>query len=144
MGRPHLSSLGDTGGFLPAQDVTIVSACAPPGGGRNPVTPRFIRHFSMLCLPMPSEHSLKQIFQVSVDLSLSKGGKENLFVPKLPQSKQSLVFLGSLSTPFLSRTRWTQGHLGSGWWAFASLPPAFVVSERVLGMQKDIKIQPHL
>uniref|UniRef100_I3MYF0 Dynein axonemal heavy chain 6 n=1 Tax=Ictidomys tridecemlineatus TaxID=43179 RepID=I3MYF0_ICTTR len=44
------------------QDVTIVSACAPPGGGRNPVTPRFIRHFSMLCLPMPSEHSLKHIF----------------------------------------------------------------------------------
>ncbi|KAL4694059.1 hypothetical protein H8959_013324, partial [Pygathrix nigripes] len=45
------------------QDVTIVSACAPPGGGRNPVTPRFIRHFSMLCLPVPSDHSLKQIFQ---------------------------------------------------------------------------------
>ncbi|XP_062985188.1 dynein axonemal heavy chain 6 [Elgaria multicarinata webbii] len=45
------------------QDVTISSACAPPGGGRNPVTPRFIRHFAMLCLPTPSEHSLKQIFQ---------------------------------------------------------------------------------
>ncbi|XP_037662920.1 dynein heavy chain 6, axonemal isoform X2 [Choloepus didactylus] len=45
------------------QDVTIASACAPPGGGRNPVTPRFLRHFSMLSLPMPSEHSLKQIFQ---------------------------------------------------------------------------------
>ncbi|XP_070598423.1 dynein axonemal heavy chain 6 isoform X2 [Erythrolamprus reginae] len=44
-------------------DVTICSACAPPGGGRNPVTPRFIRHFAMLCLPTPSEHSLKQIFQ---------------------------------------------------------------------------------
>ncbi|XP_078146083.1 dynein axonemal heavy chain 6 [Centroberyx gerrardi] len=44
------------------QDMTIVAACAPPGGGRNPVTPRFIRHFSMLCLPTPSEHSLKQIF----------------------------------------------------------------------------------
>lgn len=78
--------LGDSGGFLlPAQDVTIVSACAPPGGGRNPVTPRFIRHFSMLCLPMPSEHSLKQIFQVSVNLNLGKGPKENTSVPEFPQ-----------------------------------------------------------
>uniref|UniRef100_A0A803T305 AAA+ ATPase domain-containing protein n=1 Tax=Anolis carolinensis TaxID=28377 RepID=A0A803T305_ANOCA len=63
----------DFGGFYDREklfwkeihDVTICSACAPPGGGRNPVTPRFIRHFAMLCLPTPSEHSLKQIFQVS-------------------------------------------------------------------------------
>ncbi|XP_054978204.1 dynein axonemal heavy chain 6 [Sorex araneus] len=53
------------------QDVTIVAACAPPGGGRNPVTPRFLRHFSMLCLPMPSEHSLKQIFQAILNGFLS-------------------------------------------------------------------------
>ncbi|XP_056136504.1 dynein axonemal heavy chain 6 [Lampris incognitus] len=45
------------------QDMTIAAACAPPGGGRNPVTARFIRHFSILCLPTPSEHSLKQIFK---------------------------------------------------------------------------------
>ncbi|XP_039271711.2 dynein axonemal heavy chain 6-like [Styela clava] len=44
------------------KDVTIAAACAPPGGGRNPVTPRFIRHFSMLCLPSPSEFNLKMIF----------------------------------------------------------------------------------
>ena len=47
--------------------MTIAAACAPPGGGRNPVTPRFIRHFSILCLPTPSDQSLKQIFKVIRD-----------------------------------------------------------------------------
>ncbi|XP_062296546.1 dynein axonemal heavy chain 6 [Scomber scombrus] len=54
------------------QDMTIAAACAPPGGGRNPVTPRFIRHFSMLCLPTPSEHSLKQIFKAILSGFLSE------------------------------------------------------------------------
>ncbi|XP_032099375.1 dynein heavy chain 6, axonemal isoform X2 [Sapajus apella] len=67
------------------QDVTIVSACAPPGGGRNPVTPRFIRHFSMLCLPMPSEHSLKQIFQAILNGFLSD------FPPAVKQTASSIV-----------------------------------------------------
>ncbi|XP_068444624.1 dynein axonemal heavy chain 6 isoform X2 [Clinocottus analis] len=53
------------------QEMTIAAACAPPGGGRNPVTPRFIRHFSMLCLPTPSEHSLKQIFKAILSGFLS-------------------------------------------------------------------------
>ncbi|XP_051801201.1 dynein axonemal heavy chain 6 isoform X2 [Acanthochromis polyacanthus] len=54
------------------QEMTIAAACAPPGGGRNPVTPRFIRHFSMLCLPTPSEHSLKQIFKAILHGFLSE------------------------------------------------------------------------
>ncbi|KAJ8313399.1 hypothetical protein KUTeg_009027 [Tegillarca granosa] len=44
------------------QDVTLAAACAPPGGGRNPVSPRFFRHFAMLSIPSPSEHSLKHMF----------------------------------------------------------------------------------
>ncbi|KAL5020432.1 hypothetical protein ScPMuIL_003324 [Solemya velum] len=44
------------------QDVTLAAACAPPGGGRNQVSPRFMRHFSMLSIPSPSEHSLKHMF----------------------------------------------------------------------------------
>ncbi|XP_008252409.2 dynein axonemal heavy chain 6 [Oryctolagus cuniculus] len=67
------------------QDVTITAACAPPGGGRNPVTPRFIRHFSMLCLPMPSEHSLKQIFQAILN------GFLNDFPPAVKQTASNIV-----------------------------------------------------
>uniref|UniRef100_A0A286XH43 Dynein axonemal heavy chain 6 n=1 Tax=Cavia porcellus TaxID=10141 RepID=A0A286XH43_CAVPO len=67
------------------QDVTIVSACAPPGGGRNPVTPRFIRHFSMFCLPTPSEHSLKQIFQAILNGFLSD------FTPAVKQTASNIV-----------------------------------------------------
>ncbi|XP_037382752.1 dynein axonemal heavy chain 6-like [Talpa occidentalis] len=66
-------------------DVTIVSACAPPGGGRNPVTPRFIRHFSMLCLPMPSEHSLKHIFQAILN------GFLNDFPPAVKKTASNIV-----------------------------------------------------
>ncbi|XP_075140366.1 dynein axonemal heavy chain 6 [Leptodactylus fuscus] len=67
------------------QDVTIAAACAPPGGGRNPVTPRFIRHFSMLCLPTPSEHSLKQIFQAILNGFLMD------FPPAVKQSATNIV-----------------------------------------------------
>ncbi|XP_065178852.1 dynein axonemal heavy chain 6-like [Sycon ciliatum] len=45
------------------QDVVLISACAPPGGGRNPVTARLVRHFAMLSIPSPNEVSLKQIFR---------------------------------------------------------------------------------
>ena len=65
--------LQDFGGFYDRDklfwreihDVTLSAACAPPGGGRNPVTPRLIRHFAMLSIPSPSEHSLKHMFLVS-------------------------------------------------------------------------------
>ena len=49
------------------QDVIIVAACAPPGGGRNQLTPRFVRHFNLLNIPAPSEMSLSKIFRSIVD-----------------------------------------------------------------------------
>jgi len=44
-------------------NVCLVSACAPPGGGRSPVTPRFIRHFAMFAIPKPDDLALKTIFK---------------------------------------------------------------------------------
>nr|CAH7757605.1 unnamed protein product [Callosobruchus chinensis] len=58
------------------RDVVISVACAPPGGGRNPLTPRFVRHFGMLLIPPPNEFSMKAIFKailkvylISIDFS---------------------------------------------------------------------------
>ena len=50
--------------------MTLCSACAPPGGGRNPVTPRMVRHFAMMAIPAANENTLKTIFKVSRRLRL--------------------------------------------------------------------------
>ena len=34
--------------FQDIVDVNIVAACGPPGGGRNPTTPRLLKHFRYL------------------------------------------------------------------------------------------------
>ncbi|KAJ3281611.1 Dynein heavy chain 6, axonemal [Borealophlyctis nickersoniae] len=49
------------------QDIEVVAACAPPGGGRNNVTPRLLRHFNMFNIPAPSEMSLGKIFRSIVE-----------------------------------------------------------------------------
>lgn len=49
------------------QDIELVAACAPPGGGRNNVTSRFVRHFNILNIPASSELSLSKIFRSIID-----------------------------------------------------------------------------
>lgn len=41
--------------MLNCVDVQFITACCPPGGGRNEVTSRFFRHFNMIWLPELSE-----------------------------------------------------------------------------------------
>nr|CCC95695.1 unnamed protein product [Trypanosoma congolense IL3000] len=44
------------------QDVTVISACGPPEGGRNPVTSRLTRLFHLLHIPTLSDESMKRVF----------------------------------------------------------------------------------
>ncbi|XP_068088957.1 dynein axonemal heavy chain 14 isoform X3 [Hyperolius riggenbachi] len=48
------------------QDVSLIAACAPPGGGRNDISPRLLKHFCMFALPHPSVQALQHIFQVQL------------------------------------------------------------------------------
>ncbi len=44
------------------KDCIFTAACAPPSGGRNPVTPRLFRQFNMLWVPDLSQRSMEHIF----------------------------------------------------------------------------------
>ncbi|CAG5136729.1 unnamed protein product, partial [Candidula unifasciata] len=68
-------------------DVTVVAACGPPGGGRNSISPRLLKHFSMLTLPQPSSKSLQHIYQVQLGRFL----KEGEFVPEVQNSLFPMV-----------------------------------------------------
>ena len=48
--------------FKNVQEVVCVAACAPPGGGRNEVSPRLLRHFHMIWLTNLTEDSMCRIF----------------------------------------------------------------------------------
>lgn len=43
-------------------DVMMFVGAAPPGGGRAVITPRFTRHFNVLCMPPASDVAMTQIF----------------------------------------------------------------------------------
>lgn len=43
-------------------DLTLAAACGPPGGARNPLTPRFLRHFSLISFPTPNTNTMIGIF----------------------------------------------------------------------------------
>uniref|UniRef100_A0A8C3NKL4 Dynein axonemal heavy chain 12 n=1 Tax=Geospiza parvula TaxID=87175 RepID=A0A8C3NKL4_GEOPR len=58
-------------------DVQLLAAMGPQGGGRNPVTPRFLRHFNICSINSFSDETMIRIFSTVVALYL----KINEFPP---------------------------------------------------------------
>uniref|UniRef100_UPI00398E963E dynein axonemal heavy chain 3-like n=1 Tax=Pristiophorus japonicus TaxID=55135 RepID=UPI00398E963E len=59
--------------ILRVHNMSIVAAMAPPGGGRQAVTPRCLRHFNIISMDAFSEETMKTIFQPVVDWHFNRG-----------------------------------------------------------------------
>ncbi|KAH9113497.1 hypothetical protein AeMF1_012304 [Aphanomyces euteiches] len=57
-------------------DVVFVASMGPPGGGRNPITPRFLRHFNVIGYTEMSDDNKKQVFATIVASFLAKFSDE--------------------------------------------------------------------
>jgi dynein heavy chain len=57
-------------------DTVLFVAGGPPGGGRNDLTPRFVRHFNVFCLPPANENAMEIIFGSILDGFTSQFSRE--------------------------------------------------------------------
>jgi len=55
-------------------DCIFVAACGPPGGGRNPITARFVRHYNMITYTPMQDSSTFLIFDTILSNFLLNGG----------------------------------------------------------------------
>ena len=49
------------------EDIVLLSAMGPPGGGRTAVTGRILRHFNIIAYTELDEETIKYIFTTLVD-----------------------------------------------------------------------------
>jgi len=70
--------LKTVGSFMNIKDINFICAMGPPGGGRNPVTPRLTRHFNLISFTEMESISLNKIFKTVLDSFLEKLSQELL------------------------------------------------------------------
>ena len=76
-------------------DCGLLAAMGPPGGGRNHLTPRFVRHLNLVCFTNFDDNTLKRIFDTITDWYFTKNG---LKFDESVQKKAASVVNATLDT----------------------------------------------
>ncbi|VEL21704.1 unnamed protein product [Protopolystoma xenopodis] len=65
----HWYDLKDTTKIF-LQDIYLLAAMGPPGGGRNDVSPRFMRHFHIISMTPFNDETMHRIFSTLINMYL--------------------------------------------------------------------------
>ena len=75
--------------FRTVVDTCVVAAMGPAGGGRNNITPRMLRHFSLISTPEFSDDTMVRIFTTIVDWYFKTSGRK--FASSIANTARSIV-----------------------------------------------------
>ena len=84
---------GRDNAFRSLQDIQFVAAMGPAGGGRNPVTERYLRHFSLVSVPEVDESALKGIYNAILSQHFQNCGFDNSIVNMAPDAVSATLIV---------------------------------------------------
>ncbi|CEL99773.1 unnamed protein product [Vitrella brassicaformis CCMP3155] len=83
------------------ENTMLLLCAAPPGGGRNELTPRFVRHSHILCMPATSEEAMTVIFMHIIQGFLAQGFKSEVALLSRPVVESTIEIYTRISAELL-------------------------------------------